>query len=72
MAHLIGNIFGVSGPPPILLTVSSSVIDYNIYSEAGSPAGIVNVTLTVTSAGIIRSGTDIDAALDTGSGWAAG
>ena len=72
MAHLIGNIFGVSGPPPILLTVSGSEIDYNIYSEAGSPAGIVNVILTVTSDGVISSGADIDAALNTGSGWAAG
>lgn len=60
------------GGSPITLTISSSTNDYNMFTSAGSPAGVVTVNLTIQSPAIVGSTSTSTPALTTGAGWAVG
>ena len=47
----IRNFYGTSSV--IVLTVNSTVTNYNIFTAAGSPSTAVNVRLDITSSGVI-------------------
>jgi hypothetical protein len=53
----------------INLTVAANTRDYNIFTQAGSPATDVDVYVTVNSGIIIGSTSTATPALTTGSGW---
>lgn len=53
------------------LTISSTVTDYNLFTAAGSPAGVVAVTVTLVYGQSITRTSGL-AAFRTGTGWAAG
>ena len=53
------------------LTISSTVADYNLFTAAGSPAGVVAVTVTLVYGQSITRTSGL-AAFRTGTGWAAG
>lgn len=56
----------------INLSTSVPTANYNMFTEAGSPTGVVNVTLTINSGGYLYGSSNVNYALDTGTGWAAG
>ncbi len=56
---------------PVNLTISANTFDYDIYTAAGSPAGVVDVTLTV-NAGIIVGQSGGPAAIYQSSAFAGG
>lgn len=54
------------------LVISANTQNYNIFTAAGSPAGVATVTVTINSGVIVGSSGTSAAALVTGSGWASG
>src|SRR6185369_6070398 len=60
---MTGRMFG--GTPPILITISSNQVVFNIRTAAGNPSAPVLVVVTIL-AGVLVTG------MTTGSGWAAG
>ncbi len=56
---------------PVSLTIAANTYDYDIYGQAGSPAGVVDVTLTI-NAGIIVGQISAPAAIYQSSGFAGG
>lgn len=57
---------------PINLTISASANNVNLFTLAGSPAGIVALTVTINAGVVVGSTSTASPALTTGSGWAAG
>lgn len=53
----------------ILLTISATTTNYNIFTQAGSPSYPVTVILTINSGVTVGSTSTASAALDTGTGW---
>jgi hypothetical protein len=65
-------VVAAAGGGTINLTISSSVNDYNLFTAAGSPAGVVTVNLTIQSPAIVGSTSTSTPGLTTGAGWAGG
>ena len=65
--------FGAMGGKQIInLTISANTQQYDIFSAAGSPAGAVDVSLTINSGVIVGDVSAGTYAVRTGSAWAAG
>lgn len=69
----MGMFRGVSATTSVSLTISANTANYNIFTAAGSPAGVANVTLNITGVGTtVFSNSSSLPALTTGTGWAVG
>jgi hypothetical protein len=74
----MGMFRGVSKATTVNLTIAANTANYNIFTAAGSPSGVANVTVTVNS-GVVVYGSGFNTttlsyytAMDTGTGWASG
>lgn len=65
------KLLSVTAPVAINLTIPANTQNYNIFSAAGSPAGIVHVTLIINAGVTVGSSNNSVAALETGT-FAAG
>lgn len=69
---MLHSCFGI-GDTTLGVTISADTADFNLFTAAGSPSGIVNVVCTINAGvEVYGSGTVGVPAFHTGSGWAAG
>lgn len=54
------------------LTIAADTHNYNVFSAAGSPTGVVHVTVTIAAGVIVSDSTRTGYALRIGTGWAVG
>lgn len=60
------------GKPRINLSISANTNNYNIFTAAGSPAGPVDVVVTLSAGARVGGSSSNGWAMTTGTGWAAG
>lgn len=60
------------GKPKINLSISANTNNYNIFTEAGSPATPVDVVVTISAGARVGGSSSNGWAMTTGTGWAAG
>jgi hypothetical protein len=74
---MLGFLLGNSGSGGVNLTIAANTSNYDVFSAAGSPSGVVQVTVTVAAGVIVNDATRSGFALKTtapgvGGGWAPG
>jgi hypothetical protein len=61
-----GRVYKPAAPVTVNLVISANTNNYNVFTAAGSPAGVATVTLTINAGVTVSSTSTASAAIDTG------